>query len=197
MKLDYIDLVLTIIFAIIVWHEYKAYYAPDYNKYLTFWPRFWAPTIDSLVLWIPTSLLPYLIFQIFDLERKSTFLLYCFVVFIYYFYGIYFHGTYGATIGKMITKVKVVDSITEESITFKQAFIRDSIAILLSIIFVIYVFFADNSGNDIDVNSSFYIFLIPGLWFLAEVITMLTNRRRRALHDYIAGTVVIRSNIED
>ncbi len=197
MELDYIDLLLTIIVALVVWHEYKVYFAPYYDKYLTFWPRFWAPTIDSLVLWIPTSFIPYLIFQISDLERNATIALYCFVVFIYYFYGIYFHGAYGATIGKMMTKVTVVDSATEGPITFKQAFIRDFIAILLSIILVIYMFFADNSTNNVNVYDSFYIFLIPGLWFLAEVITMLTNKKRRALHDYIAGTVVIRSNIED
>jgi uncharacterized RDD family membrane protein YckC len=31
-----------------------------------------------------------------------------------------------------------------------------------------------------------------GLWFLAEVVTMLTNEKRRALHDWIAGSVVVR-----
>jgi len=28
-------------------------------------------------------------------------------------------------------------------------------------------------------------------WFILEVITMLTNSKRRALHDWIAGTVVV------
>lgn len=36
---------------------------------------------------------------------------------------------------------------------------------------------------------------LPGLWFIAEVLTMLTNDKRRALHDVIAGTVVIRTNV--
>jgi hypothetical protein len=30
------------------------------------------------------------------------------------------------------------------------------------------------------------------LWFWAEFITMLTNRKRRAVHDFIAGSVVVR-----
>jgi len=34
--------------------------------------------------------------------------------------------------------------------------------------------------------------LIPAIWFLAEAISMLTNKKRRAIHDYIAGTVVVR-----
>jgi uncharacterized RDD family membrane protein YckC len=29
------------------------------------------------------------------------------------------------------------------------------------------------------------------LWFWSEIVTMLFNRRRRALHDFIAGTVVL------
>lgn len=29
-------------------------------------------------------------------------------------------------------------------------------------------------------------------WFGLEVVTMLTNNKRRALHDFIAGSVVIR-----
>jgi hypothetical protein len=34
------------------------------------------------------------------------------------------------------------------------------------------------------------------LWFWAEVLTMLTNNRRRAVHDFIAGSVVVRSDEE-
>jgi hypothetical protein len=37
----------------------------------------------------------------------------------------------------------------------------------------------------------------PKLWFVAEVLTMLTNDKRRALHDFVAGTVVVRTNTED
>jgi uncharacterized RDD family membrane protein YckC len=31
-----------------------------------------------------------------------------------------------------------------------------------------------------------------GVWIWSEVVTMLFNRKRRALHDFIAGTVVVR-----
>ena len=30
-------------------------------------------------------------------------------------------------------------------------------------------------------------------WFLLEIISMITNAKRRAFHDFIAGTVVIRN----
>jgi uncharacterized RDD family membrane protein YckC len=32
------------------------------------------------------------------------------------------------------------------------------------------------------------------LWFLLEIITLFANKKRRALHDFIAGSVVIRKS---
>jgi uncharacterized RDD family membrane protein YckC len=29
-------------------------------------------------------------------------------------------------------------------------------------------------------------------WFTLEIVTMLSNRKRRAVHDFIAGSVVMR-----
>ena len=36
------------------------------------------------------------------------------------------------------------------------------------------------------------------IWGLLEILAMLTNRKRRAIHDFIAGTVVVKqiSNVE-
>ncbi len=197
MELDFINLVITIIIGLIIGYAYSGYIAPYRDKYLTFWPRFWAPTFDEIVLWVPTSIIPYSICQILGLEGNAINLLYSYVYFIYYVYSIYLHGAYGATIGKMITKVKVVDAITEGPITFKQAIIRDSIPLILSVILIIYVPLSVDNINEADIESLYFMPLILGLWFVAEVITMLTNKKRRALHDYIAGTVVIRSNIEE
>lgn len=196
MELDFIDLIISIISTLIIRSVYKEYVAPHHNKYLTFWPRFWAPTVDELVLWIPVSLIPYLIYQMFELGLKASNLLFVSECLIYYLYSIFFHGTFGATIGKMATKVKVVDAATEGPITFKQAIIRDLIPFGLSIILIVYIF---ATGEDVSEGTSSYlshITLIIGLWFLIEIVTMLTNKKRRALHDYIAGTVVIRTEIE-
>jgi len=54
------------------------------------------------------------------------------------------------------------------------------------------------TGEALVASKGFWILTaLPGLWFLAEVLTMLTNEKRRALHDFIAGTVVIRTNIDE
>lgn len=31
------------------------------------------------------------------------------------------------------------------------------------------------------------------LWFVAEIVTSLMNQKRRAVHDFIAGTVVVKT----
>jgi uncharacterized RDD family membrane protein YckC len=33
--------------------------------------------------------------------------------------------------------------------------------------------------------------ILGQLWFWSEVVTMLFNKKKRALHDFIAGTMVI------
>lgn len=33
-------------------------------------------------------------------------------------------------------------------------------------------------------------------WWVAECVTMLTNDKRRAVHGFFAGTVVVRTDIE-
>lgn len=54
------------------------------------------------------------------------------------------------------------------------------------------------NGEALLANKGFWLLtVLPGLWFVAEVLTMLTNEKRRALHDFIAGTVVVRTNTED
>ena len=37
------------------------------------------------------------------------------------------------------------------------------------------------------------ISIISNIWFWSEIIVLLFNKRRRALHDYIAGTVIIKA----
>ena len=53
------------------------------------------------------------------------------------------------------------------------------------------------TGEGLQASGIFWLVIsLPMLWFFAEVITMLTNQKRRALHDFIAGTVVIRTNAQ-
>jgi uncharacterized RDD family membrane protein YckC len=78
-----------------------------------------------------------------------------------------------------------------------QAITRDLVPLSLSVAsFVVIV----NVDLPTDLSEVDYASLIPGLfllsiailWSLAEILTMATNRKRRAIHDFIAGSVVVR-----
>jgi uncharacterized RDD family membrane protein YckC len=34
---------------------------------------------------------------------------------------------------------------------------------------------------------------LSNIWFYSELIVMLTNKKRRAIHDYMAGTVIVKT----
>jgi hypothetical protein len=120
------------------------------------------------------------------------------------------HSKHGQTIGKRIGKVKVVDHKTENDISFKQAFLRDAIPITIYVAILVYLLFMVFTGklsaevfnhppntNRTEDTGLDLLVKISSWWYIAEIITMLTNKKRRAIHDFIAGTVVVRLNFKD
>ncbi|MDQ8202807.1 RDD family protein [Pelagicoccus sp. SDUM812003] len=184
-----INLGVSLLLAALIYSHYKERDIQENERYSTFWPRFLSPAIDAVVLWPITSLLPFIAFA---LTPSSHIAINIATTLFFYAYSIYFHGSRGGTIGKLACKIRVVDHQTEQPITFVQAFKRDAIPFLVSISLYAYAFKGAESGS-VEQSASFAIVpSIAGIWFIAEVITMLTNEKRRALHDFIAGTVVVR-----
>ena len=191
-------LVLCIFFvpSLIAWLFYKNLKIPSEKQYLTFWPRFWASFVDSLVVW-PL----HIILDFIQKPDSSVWLLLTVSSLrslLWIIYSIYLHGTYGQTIGKMVTRVKIVDAETHSSISFRHAIMRDSVPTLFIIAFTVYqaYYFAIGTMSVPSRGLALFnsIFL---LWYAVELLTMLTNEKRRALHDFIASTLVVRTNIED
>jgi uncharacterized RDD family membrane protein YckC len=163
-------------------------------KYRTFWPRFIASFIDGLLLapisWIDNLISSY---------EPSTQVVVEWAIIshsVYWVYNVLMHGYYGQTVGKMAIGIKVVD-ISESPISLRQAFLRDCVyaglATLELILFLFQKFFSGNIESSM-VEALINLTGFAGLgWFLAEFVTMLTNEKRRALHDFIAGTVVVRT----
>jgi uncharacterized RDD family membrane protein YckC len=163
-------------------------------KYRTFWRRFIAGFIDGLLL-MPISWIGDLISS----SKPSTQLVVEWAIISHsasWVYNVLMHGYYGQTVGKMITGVKVVD-VSESPISLRQAFLRDSVYAGLCtielILFLFQKFFSGNVESPIMESLTVLVGSAGFVWFLVEVVTMLTNEKRRALHDFIAGTVVVRT----
>jgi uncharacterized RDD family membrane protein YckC len=165
-----------------------------YNKYRTFWPRFWARMIDGIVF-IPLDLIGEMAFGTAITHNALWIFSSVLIVFAY---SVLMHGYFGQTIGKMIVRVRVLD-ISETKLSLRQAFFRDAVPIALAFLILIF----DKSHfipveRDILINEMSIpvrlLFYVSALWFFLELITMLSNKKRRALHDFIAGSVVVKIN---
>ncbi|HJX27068.1 MAG TPA: RDD family protein [Thermoanaerobaculia bacterium] len=165
------------------------------NKYHTFWLRFCAGLIDSLVF-LPIDWLD-------DVVRASVQVPAVLIVWsilrctAFWLYNVLLHARYGQTLGKMVVGVKVLDVNEQSTPTLRQAFLRDIVYIILNTLglgYMIYLIVMNQYSVDSH-RLTLPLQMLGGAafgWSLLELITMLTNSKRRALHDWIAGTVVVR-----
>jgi uncharacterized RDD family membrane protein YckC len=162
------------------------------HKYSTFWPRFCAGFVDGLIF-MPLGWIYSFTFSHFDSVPIRV--LACILnSSAYLAYSIWMHGRYGQTLGKMACKVVVLD-VSEQPLSMKQAILRDIFSVVLLPIGLGVDITGIVQGTDISTNLTTLDWIIAYSalgWFLVEIVTMLTNDKRRALHDFIAGSVVIR-----
>lgn len=124
-------------------------------------------------------------------------------------YAVYLPARYGATPGKLVAGLTIL-KVDGEVIGFKEAFMRNAVSLGISI-FSMCVMLLALSRVDTDtyaglgwINRSKYLMtLVPlgftlhswmsNVWIYSELIVLLTNKQRRAIHDYVAGTVIVQT----
>lgn len=163
------------------------------ERYDTGVKRFFAALVDGVVF------LPVIFFVQWLGLKYSTDLQLLLSDAVYTFlaigYPVVAHKLTGQTIGKWATGVCVIDVSESKYITWKQSILRESIYILFQILaygyaVVLYIQRASFEGvfakYTAVANAPVFAFL------LIEFLTMLSNSRRRSLHDLIAKTIVVR-----
>ena len=165
------------------------------EKYQTLFPRFWAVIIDALIL-LPLGLINLAL----ENSTSSASLVIAgeiVINFVSISYVVLMLKFYGQTVGKMITKVKVLD-ISENALTFSQSVMRELPQISYLLILLILgkpTFLNDAPNNAFALNPGANIFyILLSVWGIADIFVFFLNDKRRALHDYIAGTVVVKTN---
>lgn len=169
------------------------------NRFKTGWRRFWAMIFDIIIFQL---LILGPIAGVVQSGREDDLAFNAAVSFCtqlaVIFYFVLMHAVCGQTLGKMITGVKVVRNADLAPIALRHALMRDIVPLLFliaSVLSLSYFDFGISEGKNPapELPPVFIgIFLLGFAWPLLEVLTMLFNRRRRAIHDYIAGTVVTR-----
>lgn len=172
-------------------------------NYASFWQRLLGLLVDFAIVYLP------LFVAQFYIEARSRLLaiaLYFPLHLLPYAYEVYFHAKRGQTIGKMVARAKIV---THHGfpIGWRTAAIRSSVGIALVLAFghariVGLCRMSDIGYTDltwVERNRALaqlsptppLLATMSEWWYWGEVVVMLLNRQRRALHDFIAGTVVV------
>ena len=172
-------------------------YLLEDDRYQTLWPRLIAGIIDGLLLspieWLDTLII---------VPLQSRFIVISWLIFsvsAYCAYSVIMHTLFGQTIGKMIMEVKVFDLNEISKPSWAQAILRDSVPIFIGFIglfFLCYHLLSSGFSSDLYEETfsgllGSYFSVTVFAWFILEIITMLTNHKKRALHDWMASTVVI------
>jgi len=171
-------------------------------NYATFWQRFAAAWVDCFVL------LPLMFIQVWleSISKVAAIVLVVPMTAAYCAYTIYCHRRFGKTVGKHAMGIRVVRT-TGERIGWREAWLRSSVDVAFAALGVISSFVALAAISDAEYYGVgwtqratnlqahqpawlAWTFAASQIWIWSEVIVMLFNKRRRALDDFIAGTVV-------
>jgi uncharacterized RDD family membrane protein YckC len=171
--------------------------------YATFWRRVGAHLLDILIMMI--FVMPTLWLS----EKSRIFSLYSFLpgLLIGLWFNIFLVKQKGGTPGKLICKIRIV-TLNGSSVGYREALIRYSVIFIFSTLLSIALLMSTLNMTDaeylslgfqsrnlkfVEMAPAWYqpVNIFLNIWVWGEFFVMLTNRRRRALHDYMAGTVVV------
>ncbi|MBZ4192002.1 RDD family protein [Niabella beijingensis] len=110
------------------------------------------------------------------------------------FYYIFLQYRYGQTLGKWVMNLKIVKNETAKKVSLRQILIREILCItvvLFSCIDSIVTYAEPDTDLAYTTFISLLLLLAPALYMIADILTLLSHSKRRALHDLLAKTVVI------
>jgi len=164
-------------------------------KLAGFWIRVGASVLDSLIL------IPIIALNMYVLYFVKDFYIYAFVALLSFAYKPIMEGVWGATLGKMICKLKVTD-INFQQVKMSKAFVRSlfwlfaSLAGLLEIypLFSSEAFIAADGWLDIAAVQSQEV--SAGLSYVFQLLMLVSalfvaSKARQGLHDKMAGTYCV------
>jgi uncharacterized RDD family membrane protein YckC len=173
-------------------------------EYAGFWRRLGSYLLDVIILLPLTGIILYIG------QYSRMFHIYWFLpgLVFGFWYSVYLVSKYGGAPGKLLLKTQI--AMTDGSpVTAKAATLRYSVLFILSTMSSIALLsgylnmsdemylsldWMDKAKKSVEFAPSWHniITILLNIWIWGEFITMLFNKKRRAVHDFIAGTVVIK-----
>jgi uncharacterized RDD family membrane protein YckC len=175
----------------------------DAIQYGGFWRRFAAFWLDFLVL------LPLGAVALWGSQHYRLFSAYYALpgTLVGLFYHVYLVRRFGGTPGKLIMRLRI-RKVSGELVGYREALLRYAPEFLLGLLMSVALIppllqmtdaefhalsFMERSKHLVDLAPRWFksVQILQHVWIWSEFIVLLSNRKRRALHDFIAGTVVI------
>ena len=179
------------------------------NLYAGFWVRFGSLLLDAIIM------IPLIIFTLYlnGLGKNIYFITFIPNLLFGLWYGIYLPKKYGGTPGKLILGLKII-RLDGQAIDWKEAILRYSISMIISLFSVVMMTACILQADDfvytnlgwmkqteylMSLSPTFFKVhtWISNIWIYSELIVILTNKRKRAIHDFIAGTVIVNAKYID
>jgi uncharacterized RDD family membrane protein YckC len=174
------------------------------SLYAGFWLRLGASLLDFIFTIPVVGLVMYLN------SRGKNVYLYTFIPSLIFglWYYVYFTKVHGGTPGKLAVGTKII-RLDGQPIGWKEAILRHLVLFILTIGGSIISIYALTQTDDATYmsygwlqQSQYLVSVSPkafsiyswatNIWFWGEFIVLLTNKKKRAPHDFIAGTVVVK-----
>jgi uncharacterized RDD family membrane protein YckC len=121
-------------------------------------------------------------------------------------YHVVLHARFGQTLGKMAAGVRVMKA-SGEPISWREAGLRSSVDIVIAVVGMVSyavmlshlpdsewrIGWVEHSRRLTQLQPAWarWAGYVNQAWFWSEMVVLLFNEQKRALHDFIAGTVVI------
>jgi uncharacterized RDD family membrane protein YckC len=181
--------------------------------YAGFWKRFCASFIDALII-IGVTFPLMKTLDLYGSDRSFTIVLSVFRFLLVNMYIVYLHARFGGTFGKLAVGIRVTRP-DGNRIGWNQAWRRSSVDIAIALLVLVSEVWAmfqvdwtqvaalgsdERTTRLREVSPLWYraidIFYYD-VWMYSELFVVLLNRRKRALHDFIGGTVVIKKQFAE
>jgi uncharacterized RDD family membrane protein YckC len=171
-------------------------------RYAGFWSRLAAGLIDTLVL-MPCMIIGFWAMSASKLWAVALMLPLNVASLAYH---VVLHARFGQTLGKMVAGVRVITT-SGAPISWREAGLRSTVDIALALVgLASYAFIVTRLPDSewthgwlehakrvkaLQPDWARWAGYANQVWFWSEMLVLLFNERKRALHDFIAGTVVI------
>lgn len=173
--------------------------------YASFWHRVGAYCIDMLC-WLSVGVVTAWISSEWRLFKVWYYVPSLLVGLWFY---VYLVKRYGGTPGKLLLNMKIVRT-DGAAVDYQAAFLRylvifllssaSSMAVLLGLLAIseaeyFSLSWVERAQRQAELAPGWYgwVMVAMQIWFWGAVAVMLMNKKRRTLHDFVAGTVVIKS----